>query len=177
LSQISGLEYLHTKGIVHRDIKPENVVIDGRNTAKICDFGLSQPEGTPVSVGLGSVPYLAPEILASDVRVVPHHHILSHCLKSPFSIFNSKLHDIWSAGVTIFVLLTGVFPWRSAHPSDESYNSYVCDKSEAYRTLPWNVFSAHLREVCVVPLGLCQWLMCAVLRARVRPRVATLHHP
>ena len=100
------------------------------------------------------MPYLAPEILASEVCVIFLHHTLSHCLKSPFTIFNSKLHDIWSAGVTIFVLLTGVFPWHSAHLSDEAYNSYACDKSNAYRTLPWNVFSVHLREVCVVCLGL-----------------------
>lgn len=38
---LSGIDYLHKKGIVHRDIKPENLLIDGEGILKISDFGMA----------------------------------------------------------------------------------------------------------------------------------------
>lgn len=38
---LSGLEYLHSRGIAHRDLKPENILLDDNDAIKISDFGLS----------------------------------------------------------------------------------------------------------------------------------------
>ena len=38
---ISGIEFLHSKGIAHRDLKPENILMDEDKNIKIIDFGLS----------------------------------------------------------------------------------------------------------------------------------------
>ena len=38
---ISGLEYLHKKGVSHRDIKPENLLLDENDLLKLSDFGMA----------------------------------------------------------------------------------------------------------------------------------------
>ena len=38
---VSGVEYLHRKGVSHRDIKPENLLLDENDVLKISDFGMA----------------------------------------------------------------------------------------------------------------------------------------
>ena len=38
---ISGVEYLHERGVSHRDIKPENILLDDNDDVKISDFGMA----------------------------------------------------------------------------------------------------------------------------------------
>ncbi len=94
----SALGYAHEKGIIHRDIKPANVIVQPDGVAKIIDFGIAKVldgEGkaglTQTSAVIGSLHYIAPERFKGgpiDGRV-----------------------DIFSAGVTLFKLLTGEEPF------------------------------------------------------------------
>ncbi len=92
---MSAVAYLESKGIVHRDIKPENILIkDGQ--VKLADFGLARAikiedqEGQDHMISFftfaGTLHYMAPEII--------------RCEKYPYKC------DVWSVGVTIFVLFT-----------------------------------------------------------------------
>ena len=101
---LSALNYLHSKGIVHRDIKPENILVQNDNNnkknnnymdelhIKLIDFGASNffKENEILTLKVGSPYYIAPEVLNKS--------------------YNEKC-DIWSAGVVLYVMLTGNFPF------------------------------------------------------------------
>lgn len=38
---LSGVEYLHRRGVAHRDLKPENLLLDEHENIKISDFGMA----------------------------------------------------------------------------------------------------------------------------------------
>ena len=100
---LSAINYLHSKGIVHRDIKPENILVQNNDKKKnkdymdeihikLIDFGASNffKENEILTLKVGSPYYIAPEVL-------------NKC-------YNEKC-DIWSAGVVLYVMLTGNFPF------------------------------------------------------------------
>jgi len=39
---MEGLMHIHQKGVLHRDIKLDNILLDGKGTVKIADFGVSR---------------------------------------------------------------------------------------------------------------------------------------
>lgn len=112
---LSALEHAHSKGYVHRDIKPSNLLIAGpdqRPIAKLSDFGLAKSfRDNAGFTGLthqgdigGSVGFISPDHIC-DFREV----------KEPA--------DIYSAGATLYFLLTRQFPFLNFDPSKvEAYN-------------------------------------------------------
>ncbi|XP_059292141.1 serine/threonine-protein kinase SAPK3-like isoform X1 [Lycium ferocissimum] len=94
---ISGVSYCHSMEICHRDLKLENTLLDGSPTPrlKICDFGYSksgllhsQPKST-----VGTPAYIAPEVLSRKE-------------------YDGKVADVWSCGVTLYVMLVGAYPFE-----------------------------------------------------------------
>ncbi|HET9316892.1 MAG TPA: serine/threonine-protein kinase [Vicinamibacteria bacterium] len=61
----AGLAAMHDKGILHRDLKPGNVMIDGRDRARLTDFGLAVGLAGPTKPEFAGTPaYMPPEQLA-----------------------------------------------------------------------------------------------------------------
>ncbi|KAJ8768374.1 hypothetical protein K2173_021527 [Erythroxylum novogranatense] len=61
-----GISYLHSQKIVHRDVKSENMLLDGRRTLKIADFGVARVEAQnpcDMTGETGTLGYMAPEVL------------------------------------------------------------------------------------------------------------------
>ncbi|KAJ0559313.1 putative protein kinase CAMK-OST1L family [Helianthus annuus] len=94
---ISGVSYCHSMEICHRDLKLENTLLDGSPSPrlKICDFGYSksgllhsQPKST-----VGTPAYIAPEVLSRKE-------------------YDGKIADVWSCGVTLYVMLVGAYPFE-----------------------------------------------------------------
>ncbi|PPS03117.1 hypothetical protein GOBAR_AA17545 [Gossypium barbadense] len=94
---ISGVNYCHSMQICHRDLKLENTLLDGSPAPrlKICDFGYSKSSllhSRPKST-VGTPAYIAPEVLARRE-------------------YDGKLADVWSCGVTLYVMLVGAYPFE-----------------------------------------------------------------
>ena len=106
---LSALNYLHNEeNICHRDLKPENFLISiseqNRPIVKLIDFGFAQyiSKGQKMSGKIGSIMYMAPEILKSQP-------------------YDEKI-DIWSAGVIFFNMITGCEPFSHGNLKNMEYN-------------------------------------------------------
>lgn len=89
---ISGVEYLHSRGVAHRDLKPENLLLDNNDNLKISDFGLAtiyriQSKERLLEKKCGTLPYVAPEVLVRPYYAEPA--------------------DVWSCGIILVALLAG----------------------------------------------------------------------
>jgi len=110
---VSGLSWMHGKGVAHRDIKPENILLDGNGNLKIADFGLAvlfqyQGKFKDSTSVCGSPPYTAPEVIDGSYR--------------------ADIVDIWSCGVVLFTLLVGNTPWDEPTSRSVEYVLYVESK-------------------------------------------------
>jgi len=99
---LKGLQHLHECSVVHRDVKPANLLLangssellSSRPLVKICDLGLAAqlpPRG--LNEICGTAPYMAPEMLLKK------------------TMYREGV-DIWSAGVTAYLMLFGSYPYK-----------------------------------------------------------------
>eukprot|EP00961_Rhodomonas_salina_P074936 1006079-Rhodomonas_salina.2 len=146
---LSGLMYMHEKGILHRDIKPANIFFDSAtSTAKIGDIATASEENSSkrtkgVKTPVGTPAFLAPEVVRGGDHV--------------------EESDIWALGCSVLQLLTGKLPW---HEEDSSFSAMFKIGSGQHPPLPPSSSSsspsfdnvvlseraAHFLKACFLPV-------------------------
>ncbi len=99
-----ALARVHEKEIFHRDIKPSNIIVQEDGLVKIVDFGIAKLRGgdlTGTTDTLGTVGYMAPEQITG--RGADH------------------LSDIWSVGVVLYEMLSGLRPFEALYAQAVTY--------------------------------------------------------
>ncbi len=101
-----AVDYAHQKGMIHRDIKPANILLDQHDTARnpmgepiLTDFGLAKllgSAGTLTATSLGTPLYTSPE--------------------QALGYAGNERSDIYSLGVILYEVVTGVPPFRGDSP-------------------------------------------------------------
>uniref|UniRef100_A0AAY4EK90 Protein kinase C n=1 Tax=Denticeps clupeoides TaxID=299321 RepID=A0AAY4EK90_9TELE len=115
---VSGLQFLHSKGIVYRDLKLDNILLDMDGHIKIADFGMCKENMTGearTSTFCGTPDYIAPEILLGQK-------------------YGSSV-DWWSFGVLLYEMLIGQSPFHG-RDEEELFQSIRTDDPCYPRWLP-----------------------------------------
>jgi serine/threonine-protein kinase len=94
---------LDSTGMLHTDVKPANILVSPAGHATLIDFGFVQ---TPAEASqwatrplAGTLAYIAPEMVTSALAAGPQA-------------------DIYSLGVTLYEMLTGIRPWNTDDPAE-----------------------------------------------------------
>ena len=114
-----GVQYAHQNAIIHRDLKPANILVaevDGKPIPRIIDFGLAKAT-TPSLVEstqltryghlMGTPDYMSPEQADSQVRII------------------DTRTDVYSLGVVLYVLLTGLMPFAAKRHDDLPLDEFL----------------------------------------------------
>jgi len=135
---LSGLSYLHQKGVIHRDIKGENILIDGFGTLKLADFGCSKAFDDVTNRSqqgcaslVGSPYWMAPEVIRNEA-------------------YGTKA-DVWSLGCTVVEMLNGGYPpWHEKFDNVYSAMFFISNTTDLPSNIPSNVSAG-----CLDFLGRC----------------------
>jgi tRNA A-37 threonylcarbamoyl transferase component Bud32 len=133
---LKGLTFAHEQGIVHRDVKPANILLSRNGAVKMADFGLAyagtrSSQMTATGAIVGTPVYMSPELVNGEET-------------------RDRCMDIWAAGVILYRLVTGRFPFPG-ETVPSTLISIIQDKEkpagEIDRTLPPNM--AALLDSCL----------------------------
>ncbi|KIW89929.1 uncharacterized protein Z519_09359 [Cladophialophora bantiana CBS 173.52] len=138
---VSGVGYLHKKGIVHRDLKLENLLLDQNRNIIITDFGFANtfdPKdelSDEIVYNLSNKEFIRKfKLDRLDARGMRRGDLMqtscgSPCYAAPELVVSDSLYtgrkvDVWSCGVILYAMLAGYLPFDDdpANPEGDNIN-------------------------------------------------------
>ena len=140
---ILAINYCHSKGIVHRDLKMDNVIFieKGNLDIKIIDFGLSQYDNFNLISLMDLLSEETSKTVAMNELVGTPHYIAPEVLKGNY---NQKC-DIWSAGVILYAILSGCFPFNGK--TDKEIFKAIKKKKFEFPEKNWKNISKEVKDL------------------------------
>ena len=133
-SLLQGLVSLHLRRICHRNLKPENIILKSEremSTGVITDFGMAarvlrDADGDSLNLTerCGTAMFMAPEVIAQ----IPY----------------DTQADMWSFGVLIFLVLTGVHPFEDTHR--QALYLKICKNEYSFHPEEWSGVSKNAKR-------------------------------
>ena len=108
---LDAMSYAHKMHILHRDLKPSNIIITEDGTPKILDFGIAtlmREDAQEEGLIMGTPTYMSPEQVKGEKL--------------------DERSDIYSLGVVLFQMLTGVTPYDTTTMSEFEINRHVVEE-------------------------------------------------
>jgi len=126
---LSSVAYCHSMNVVHRDLKPENLIVEERGDSlvvKLIDFDSATyfEVSKQVHGAYGTTFYMAPEVIEGS--------------------YDEKC-DVWSAGVILYVLLSGRPPFIGL--TDTEVQCAILDAKVSISGAEWSLVSSEAKEL------------------------------
>ncbi|XP_022926931.1 calcium-dependent protein kinase 21-like isoform X2 [Cucurbita moschata] len=126
---VNVVQICHFMGVMHRDLKPENFLLSSKKEGamlKATDFGLSVfiEQGKVYRDIVGSAYYVAPEVLRRNY---------------------GKETDVWSAGVILYILLSGVPPFWAEN--EKGIFDTILQGDIDFGSAPWPTISESAKDL------------------------------
>lgn len=128
---IKSMKYLHSRNVVHRDLKIENILYDEQMNIKVADFGFATYKNIKkLKSYRGTMTYMAPEIKLGKQ-------------------YDGRQTDIFSAGVILFIIVQGLFPFREAKQDEFFYNLLLTDPVKYFQKVKGENLSEEFKDLVV----------------------------
>jgi eukaryotic-like serine/threonine-protein kinase len=134
---LRAARFAHRRGVIHRDLKPHNVILDEEGRARVTDFGIARAGASDMTLTgsiMGTAQYLSPEQAQG--------HMVS------------ATSDLYSIGVILYELLTGVVPFEGETAVAIAFKQVSADPrppSELNPALPRSLDAVVLRALAKDP--------------------------